>query len=39
MTSQPAQEKFYKAYQISNWSMPQADAAKWLNTEFGTNIK
>ena len=39
MTSQPAQEKFYKAYDISYWSMPQANAAQWLNTQFGTNIK
>ncbi len=39
MTSQPAIEKFYKAYDISFWSMPQADAATWLNTQFGTNIK
>ena len=38
MTSQPAQEFFYKAYPISFWSMPQADAAEWLNTQFGTNI-
>jgi hypothetical protein len=39
MTSQPAAEEFYKAYDISGWSMPQADAVKWLNTEFGTNLK
>jgi ABC-type sugar transport system substrate-binding protein len=39
MTSQPAKELFYKAYDISFWSMPQADAASWLNTQFGTNIK
>ena len=38
MTSQPAQEFFYKAYPISYWSMAQADAAEWLNTQFGTNI-
>jgi ABC-type sugar transport system substrate-binding protein len=38
-TSQPAQEFFYKAYNISFWTMPQADAVKWLNTEFGTNLK
>jgi ABC-type sugar transport system substrate-binding protein len=38
MTSQPAQEFFYKAYNISFWTMPGADAAKWLNTEFGTNV-
>ena len=39
MTSQPAQEGFYKAYDISFWSMTQADAAKWLNLQFGTNLK
>ena len=38
MTSQPYQEFFYKAYPISFWSMPQADAAEWLNNQFGTNI-
>jgi hypothetical protein len=32
-------EKFYKAYDISYWSMPQAEAAEWLNTQFGTNIQ
>jgi ABC-type sugar transport system substrate-binding protein len=37
-TSQPYQEFFYKAYNISFWTMPQADAAEWLNTQFGTNI-
>ena len=39
MASQPAEEKFYKAYDISYWSMPQDDAASWLNTQFGTNIQ
>jgi len=39
MTSQPAQEFFYKAYNVSFWTMPRADAVKWLNTEFGTNVK
>jgi hypothetical protein len=39
MTSQPAQEFFYKAYNISFWTMPRADAVTWMNTEFGTNIK
>ena len=39
MTSQPAQEAFYKAYNMSYWTMPQADAAAWLNDQFGTNIK
>ncbi len=38
-TSQPAKEFFYKAYNISYWTMPQADAVKWLNSEFGTNLK
>ena len=39
MTSQPTQEKFYKAFNISPWTMAQADAAKWLNDEFGTKIQ
>ena len=39
MQSQPAQELFYKAYNVSFWTMPQADAVTWLNTQFGTNIK
>ena len=39
MTSDPASEEFYKAYNISGWEMPQADAAAWLNTQFGTNLK
>ncbi len=38
-THQPAQEFFYKAYNISYWTMPRADAAKWLNTQFGTKIE
>jgi hypothetical protein len=38
-TSQPAQEFFYKAYTISFWSMPRDDAAKWLNDQFGANVK
>jgi hypothetical protein len=38
-TSQPSQEFFYKAFNISFWTMQRADAAKWMNTEFGTNIK
>jgi len=37
-TAQPAQEFFYKAYNISYWTMPKADAVKWLNTQFGTNL-
>src|SRR5512143_2954700 len=38
-TSQPAEEFFYKAYNVSFWTMPAADAAKWLNEQFGTNVK
>jgi ribose transport system substrate-binding protein len=37
-TSQPAEEFFYKAYNVSFWTMPAADAAKWLNEQFGTNV-
>ncbi len=39
MTSTPAQEEFYKAYNVNHLTMPQADAAAWLNKQFGTNIK
>jgi ABC-type sugar transport system substrate-binding protein len=39
MTSQPAQEFFYKTYNISYWSMPRAEAIKWLNDQFGTNLQ
>ena len=38
-TSQPAQEFFYKAYNVSFWTMPEADAVEWLNTQFGTNLE
>ncbi len=38
-TSQPAKEFFYKAYNISFWTMPKADAVKWLNSQFGTNLQ
>jgi ABC-type sugar transport system substrate-binding protein len=38
-TSQPAKEYFYKAYTVSYWTMPRPDAVKWLNTQFGTNVK
>jgi len=38
-TSQPAVEKFYKAYNISYFTMPRADAVKWLNTQFGTSVQ
>jgi ABC-type sugar transport system substrate-binding protein len=37
-TSQPAQEFFYKAYNVSYWTMPVQDATQWLNEQFGTNI-
>jgi len=30
-----AQEFFYKAYTISYWTMPQPDAEKWLEAQFG----
>jgi hypothetical protein len=39
MTSNPAAEEFYKAYNVSGWEMPKAKAAEWLNTQFGTNLK
>ena len=38
-TSQPAVEKFYKTYNVSYYTMPRATAVKWLNTQFGTNLK
>jgi ABC-type sugar transport system substrate-binding protein len=38
-TSQPAQEFFYKSFNISFWTMPRADAVTWLNSQFGTNVK
>jgi ABC-type sugar transport system substrate-binding protein len=39
MTSQPAKEFFYKTYNISYYTMPRPQAVKWLNTQFGTNLK
>jgi len=39
MTSQPAQEFFYKTYNVSYWTMKRANAVKWLNDQFGTNLK
>jgi ABC-type sugar transport system substrate-binding protein len=39
MTDQPAKEFFYKAYNISYWTMPRADAVKWLNTQFGAKVQ
>jgi ribose transport system substrate-binding protein len=38
-TSQPAEESFAKAYNISYWTMQEAASASWLNTQFGTDIK
>ena len=38
-TSQPAEEFFYKAYNVSYWTMPREDAVKWLNDQFGTNVE
>jgi ABC-type sugar transport system substrate-binding protein len=35
-TTDPATEKFYKAYNVSYWSMPEADAQEWLNVQFGS---
>jgi hypothetical protein len=37
-TAQPAVEKFYKTYNVSFWTMKRADAVKWLNDQFGTNL-
>jgi ABC-type sugar transport system substrate-binding protein len=34
-TSDPAKEYFYKAYPISFWTMPRADAEEWLAAQFG----
>jgi len=39
MTSQPAEEFFYKTYNVSYWTMPREDAVQWLNTQFGTNVE
>ncbi len=38
-TSQPANEHFYKAYNMSFWTMPRDQAVEWLNTQFGTNVQ
>ena len=38
-TSQPHKEFFYKTYDISYWTMKRANAVKWLNDQFGTNLK
>jgi ABC-type sugar transport system substrate-binding protein len=34
-TSDPAVEKFYPAYTVSYWTMPEAEAAQWLEDQFG----
>jgi ABC-type sugar transport system substrate-binding protein len=34
-TSDPAEEYFYRAYPISYWTMPQAEAQEWLDVQFG----
>jgi hypothetical protein len=34
----PAEEFFYKAYNVSFWTMPEAAAIQWLNEQFGTNL-
>jgi hypothetical protein len=39
MTTQPHKEFFYKTYNISYWTMPRAEAVKWLNDQFGTNLQ
>jgi sugar lactone lactonase YvrE len=39
MASQPAEEFFYKAYNVSFWTMSSASAAQWLNAQFGTNLE
>ena len=31
-----AEEFFYKAYTISDWTMEKADAQKWLDSQFGS---
>jgi hypothetical protein len=39
MSSQPAEEFFYKAYNVSFWTMSRADAVEWLNSQFGTAVE
>jgi ABC-type sugar transport system substrate-binding protein len=34
-STSPAEEFFYKAYTVSFWTMPQADAEAWLAAQFG----
>jgi len=38
MTSQPAKEGFAKAYNISPWTLSEAEAVTWLNSQFGTSL-
>ena len=38
-TNDPAEEFFYKAYNMSYWTMPEADAAAWLNEQFGAEVE
>lgn len=38
-TSTPEQTSYYKAFNISYWTMPRATTVKWLATEFGANVK
>ncbi|UCF97799.1 MAG: substrate-binding domain-containing protein [Spirochaetaceae bacterium] len=38
-TSPKSQEFFYKAYNISYWTMSRGDAVAWLNDQFGTDLK
>jgi ABC-type sugar transport system substrate-binding protein len=38
MATDPAVEKFYKAYNVSPWTMEEAEAVEWLNSQFGTNL-
>ena len=35
MTSEPAEEKFYRAYTMSYWTMESAEAQEWLDAQFG----
>ena len=34
-STNPAEEFFYKAYTVSYWTMPEADAQQWLDDQFG----
>ncbi len=34
-SSKKAEEFFYKAYTVSYWTMPKADAEQWLKNQFG----